>query len=192
MNTPNQPLIIDPSGPQISMPSSNAPSNLDLPPTKSSQNSTRLRKHTPMIMPTRSSFHSSISCDSIPESNAEQEEESFEEDDTKIKLHVISDGTFEFPKLNKVLAAQRPTFESKTIEVNLRHHLFESTPLPIPVEETSVVKLGKCLFDELKPLQKKRKTTSKESLALIKEEGFKVETWMFLDGSMYFIRIICL
>ena len=186
MITPNQPHKVDPLGPQLSMPSSNATS-LDLPLKNS--NTTRSRKHTPMIMPSRSPFHSSISCDSIPESNVE-EEENITEDDTKIQLHVINDGTFELPKLNKVLITQRPTFESKTIEVNLRHHLFESTPLSIPIEGTSDVKLGKCLFDELKPLPKRRKTTSKESLALIKEEGFKVELECSLVVNVFMLSCV--
>ena len=171
------------------MPSSpgNDDQNIDL---QQDKRITRTRKHTPMIMPSRHVSHSSISIESIPEDENSCEEEDLPADN-RVQLQVVGDGTFELPKLNKVEVSQKPTFKSKAIEVNLRHHTFESTPLHTADEQTSRVKLGKPVFDGLNLKSRRKKSSKSEFLALIKEEGFKVELDVPCSMSNDHMSLIC-
>ena len=105
------------------------------------------------------------------------------------------DGTFLIPKLNKVEVGPRQEFKSKTITVDLKHHLFESNPLETSPEPSSGVILGQPISTTLSSSnenagrQKKKrivKTRKETALALIDEIISEVDRrYLFLNVFYY-------
>ena len=166
------------------------------------QRAGRVRKHTPMVMPLtqpdRLLPHQST--ESIPEEEAESLSDQSGQSDLAPKI-TSKDGTFVIPKLNKVAVAPRQEFKSKTIKVDLKHHLFESKPLETSPEPSSNVVLGRALStvtatneNDRKQRKKRIFKTHKETtaLALIDEIIPEVDNRRYLFLYVYYIIVLSL
>ena len=80
------------------------------------------------------------------------------------------DGTFKIPQLNKVVMEEKQVFKSKSLDIKLIHHHFESEPLDVDTEGSTKVKLGKIVHD----YSLKKKSTIK-TFALGRNIKLKVE-----------------
>merc|ERR1712098_453819 len=92
--------------------------------------SNRNRKHTPMIMPPSSQFNRTNTIESIPEAD---ELEALETNFSTGELVKAKDGTFKIPQLNKVVMEEKQVFKSKSLDIKLIHHHFESEPSAVDI-----------------------------------------------------------
>ena len=145
---------------------------------RSDEQSVRVRKCTPMVMPQPGRLLSHHSDQSIPEEVPEEVPEEADRPDLSLGLLNNEDGTFVIPKLNKVEpTATKQEFKSKAIKVELKHHSFESNPLETSVEPASSVSLGRAISivtfrKEKEEKRRKRninKTAREMTLALVDE-----------------------
>lgn len=119
-----------------------------------------------MIMPS-SQFHRTNTIESIPE---DDELEVIETNFSTGELVKAKDGTFKIPQLNKVVMEEKQVFKSKSLDIKLIHHHFESEPLDVDTEGSTKVKLGKIVHD----YSLKKKSTIK-TFALGRNIKLKVE-----------------